>query len=65
MSSSIQEGYEVEDMRQRSPADDRGDDRGDSSTKGSNGIELSSNNLNPLNSGVTSPMHMSSSQRSR
>ena len=64
-----EEGYEEEDMRQRSPADERADDNrvgGVGSTRGGDdGVELSTSNLNPLNPSVVSPLHMSSSQRSR
>ncbi len=60
-----EEGYEEENMRQRSPADERADDRVGSTRGGDDGVELSSSHLNPLNPSVISPLHMSSSQRSR
>jgi hypothetical protein len=63
MSASIQVGYEEdeeqEDMRQRPVTDESGDSSKD------DGVELSSSHLNPLNPGVTSPLHSSASQRSR
>lgn len=61
-----EEGYEEEDMRQRSPADERASDNRVGATRGGDdGVELSSSHLNPLNPSVISPLHMSSSQRSR